>query len=764
MFVVARWPSIVALLCRIAMLSCRAELAWHEGSGHRWASLTVPSVGNTGFTRLDPKSMGIDFVNELDEARMQKFQNLMNGSGLAAADVDGDGLVDLYFCHRQVPNQLYRNLGNGQFTNITTSAGVGCTNQTSSGALFADFNGDGFPDLFVSSFGGPNALFINDGKGHFTDITTEAGVVTKTGGTSVAAADLDGDGDLDLYLCNYAVEAILRDGAVINTRMLNGKPVVTGRYAKRLVIREGRIEEQGEPQGLYLNDGTGHFLMANWEERFRSSDGHPVATPPDLGLSVQLRDINGDGYPDIFACNDFQTPDRLWFGDGRGHFREAPSVTLRNMSDFSMGVDFADLDRDGRLDFITVDMLPRDFSLKQRTVPQPPRPPRVPGDLVTRENFARNCLYWNRGDGTWAEIACFAGVAASSWSWTPLFLDVDLDGWEDLLISNGYPHDVNDRDIDDIRKQAIPSATRPTRLKFAHYPPLNPSKVAYRNQHDLTFSDESHAWGFDATEITHGMIAVDLDGDGDLDVVLNCMKGPPLIFRNESVSPRVAVRLKGRAPNTAGIGGKITLTGGPVAQTQEIIAGGQYLSQSETMRVFGAESLSNHLNLEVQWRSGRHSRVTDVFPNRIYEIEEPSELSDRVDLREPIKPMPAGFMKDATEVLHHDHVESRYDDFVLQPLLPRRMSQLGPMVVVADLNGDGHNDVMIGGSKGGHPEVRLGDGAGHFRTVEVPGEPLPDDILGLAMVKMDGGQRVMLGALANYKSGDTNRPAVFRWD
>lgn len=752
----------LAVVCCLLACPSAVGLDWQAGTGYRWAPLPVSTRGKTGFTQLDPKAIGIDFANDLDEGRMEKFQNLMNGSGLAAADVDGDGLVDLYFCHRQAANQLYRNLGNGLFTNITAAAGVGCTNQTSSGALFADFNGDGAPDLFVSSFGGPNAYLINDGHGHFSDRTTMAGLAGKSGGTSLAAADLSGSGALDLYLCNYAVEAILRDGAVINTRTINGQTAVTGRYAKRLRIQNGRIVEIGDAQDLFLNDGHGNFRSAVWEEMFRGVDGRPFPVPHDLGLSVQIRDINGDGWPDIYTCNDFQTPDHLWLGDGHGHFQEASPTALRNMSNFSMGVDFADIDRDGRLDFFTVDMLHRDFALKQRNIPPPIEGARIPGDLLTRENFSRNCLYWNRGDGNWAEIACFAGVAASSWSWMPMFLDVDLDGWEDLLISNGYPHDVNDRDIDNVRVSGTATPIRSVKGSLAGFPRLDPPKVAYRNRRDLTFEDVSNAWGFDTTAVTHGMIAVDIDGDGDLDVILNNMKGSPIIYRNDTVAPRVAVRLKGQAPNTAGIGAKITLMGGPVTQSQEMTAGGQYLSQSEPMRVFAAGTNSGPMHLEVRWRSGRTSRVEGVRPNCVYEVEEPSGTLEPVAIRPVVTPAP--LLRDATAALHHEHADSGFDDFAGQPLLPRRLSQLGPLAILADLNDDGHLDVILGGSQGGHPAIRFGDGRGGFSESEFPGIALRDDVLGLACVRTGVGGKAILGALANFKSGDRNQASVLRWD
>ncbi|HTH45883.1 MAG TPA: VCBS repeat-containing protein [Candidatus Limnocylindria bacterium] len=739
-----------------------SALDWKPGAGYRVAALPVPATGGTGFTLLNPADLGIDFSNFLAEARAQQFQNLMNGSGLAAADFDGDGLVDLYFTHKQAANQLYRNLGGWKFTNVTAASGTACTNLSSTGALAGDLNGDGAPDLVVSSFGGPHACLLNDGKGHFTDVTAAAGIAGTSGGTSMALADVDGDGDLDLYLCNFAVQAILRDGGVVTSRIVNGKAVVTGRYAKRVKIENGRMYELGDPDVLFLNDGQGHFTPAPWNQNFTDAEGRPVAPPADLGLAVQIRDVNGDGFPDIYVCNDFQTLDHLWFGDGKGHFREASLWTQRNMSYGSMGVDFADLDRDGRMDFVTVEMLDPDLGDHLRGISPTVPVNRLPGRFAYREEFARNCLYHQRGDGTFAEIADFAGVAATGWSWGAMFLDVDLDGWEDLLVSNGYMHDVNNRDISALSHARSNQEIQSTKDTLFMFPPLKPPKAAFRNRHDLTFETVSTAWGFDSTRVAYGMIAADLDGDGDLDVVLNCLEGPPLIYRNDTIAPRVAVRLKGRSPNTAGIGAKITLTGGPVTQTQEVIGGGPYLSCSDPMRVFAAGRGEN-LTLEVTWRSGRRSVVRGVQANSLYEVDEAAAESGgggagRVEAR------PGPLFTDATAKLAHTHLDEAFDDFGQQPLLHRRLSTLGPQTLVADVNGDGHDDLVIGGARSGQIAVKLGDGTGGFADLELPGGTLPDDVIGLAWLPGAPGHGSLLAALASYESGDTNQPSVLRWD
>ncbi|MFM8358795.1 MAG: CRTAC1 family protein, partial [Verrucomicrobiota bacterium] len=564
----------------------RAADAPGPSAGVRAIRLEVPAGPGEGFTLLDPAALGIAFTHALPAARKREWQNLMNGSGLAAGDIDHDGRVDLYLCHRSGPNALFRNLGGGRFVESTAAAGVACTHLSSSGAVFADLDGDGHLDLLVSSFGGPHACFRGDGRGGFREVTAATGITSQAGGTSMALGDLDGDGDLDLYWCNFGTLSPLRDGVQLSERMINGVPTVTGRWARKVRILGGRYWEFGDPDVLYRNEGGGRFVAVPFEAAFLDEEGRPVETPWDFGLAVQVRDLNGDGHPDVYVCNDFQTPDRMWLGDGRGRFRAAPRGALRNMSYASMGVDFADLDRDGRLDFLTVEMLNRDHGRFLRTLS--PREPhlRVPGPGEDREEFTRNALYWNRGDGTWAEIACFAGVAATDWSWTPLFLDVDLDGWEDLLVSNGHLHDVNDRDVNAGLKGGRATGMRGNRDTLDRYPPQAVAKAAYRNRRDLTFEDAAARWRFDSPRIAHGMIAADLDEDGDLDVVLNCLDGPPLVYRNDCPAPRVAVRLRGRAPNTGAVGARVTLRGGPVVQFQEVLAGGPYLSGSDPRRVY----------------------------------------------------------------------------------------------------------------------------------------------------------------------------------
>jgi hypothetical protein len=767
--------------------SCFAaeSLKWESGAGHRRARLNVPATGKAGFTLLGGDITGIRWTNFISTARYAERQNLMNGAGLALGDFDGDGWCDLYLCNKQGPNALYRNLGNWKFENVAERAGVTCTNQSSNGATFADINGDGRLDLLVTGFAGPNACFLNQGDGRFTNITAAAGLISKGGSTTQALADIDGDGDLDLYVCYFGVEAILRDGAAYSHRMVNGKPVVTGRYAKRLIIVDGNIIELGEPHILYLNDGNGRFSAVDWKQNFRDENNQPFPSPPDFGLAVQMRDINGDGFPDIYVCNDFQTPDRLWLNDGRGNFRAAPRLSMRNMSYASMGADFADIDRDGNLDFIAVEMLSREHArhLNQFSPMNPS--PRVIGAIDSREDVTRNTLHWNRGDGTFAEIAFYAGVAASDWSWTPVFIDVDLDGFEDILVSNGHLHDVNDRDVAASRRSMGTQARPDGQKLLLQHPRLDTPNAAFRNQGNLTFADTTTAWGFDSRNISHGMAMADLDNDGDLDVVANCLNAPPLLYRNDSPAPRVAVRLKGNDPNTQGIGGKVTLSGGPVAQNQEIVCGGRYLSGDDPLRVFAGGALTNELRIEVSWRSGKRSVVEGAKANWIYEISEAGSVAPITSPKSKVQESKVSgdetsantslsrithhaspVFQDVSSLLNHTHHDEPFDDFSRQPLLSKKLSQSGPGVAWFDFDNDGHDDLIIGAGKGGNLPVYRNNGQGGFHRIQMPATnaPISEDLTGIVGWTGAEGRPALLAGVSNYEIATTNLPSVLRYN
>jgi len=596
-------------------------LGWIRDQGYRFAPLNVPPDGKPGFTQLPAAVTGITFTNLLSDEKAAENQIRLNGSGVASGDIDGDGLCDLYFCRLEGPNVLYRNRGNWTFEDITASAGVACPDQFSQGALFADVDGDGDLDLLVTAIGGGTGLFRNEGRGKFTESITN-GLVRRFAGTTMAMADVDGDGDLDLYVANNRTTTIRSTG--IDVYNIGGRRVLRPEDRDDYEFTpEGLLLEHGEVDFLYLNDGRGNFSPLSWTDgTFVGEDGKPLPKPPrDWGLSVMFRDINGDGSPDIYVCNDFHSIDRIWINDGKGRFRAIHPLALRHASTFSMGIDFADINRDGHDDFFVADMLGRQHQRRKIQLAAMVPAAMAIGKYDDRPQVDRNTLQLNRGDGTYAEIAYYSGLEASDWSWLPLFLDVDLDGFEDLLITTGHLFDTQDLDTETQLRRLGPTSKKDIGKKLLRFPRLQFPKVAFRNRGDLTFEETGSAWGFSDSGVSHGMALADLDNDGDLDVVVNNLNAPAGIYRNDSNAPRLAVRLKGRGANTQGIGARIKVLGGPAPQSQEVICGGHYLSGSDPVRVFAAGQATN-LTIEVTWRNGKRRLVQQAKPNCIYEIDE----------------------------------------------------------------------------------------------------------------------------------------------
>ena len=496
------------------------------GNKCRITELQVPGGGKTGFTLLPPQQTGIAFVNNLSDDKATANQLLNIGSGVAAGDYDGDGLCDIYFCSMGGNNVLYKNLGNWKFADVTDQAGVACAGKSCTGATFADLDGDGKLDLLVAAFGSFTA-YMNNGNGTFTEVTSDAGLTSNLTGTTMALADIDGDGDLDLYVAHYRTTT-LRDGEAVSLEQANGRVVIPPQFQDRVTFVNGALKEYGEPDTLYLNDGKGHFTPIPWTDgTFLDEDGNPLTRPPlDWGLAVTFRDINGDGYPDIYVCNDYWTPDRIWMNDGKGHFRAIDRLAMRNTSASSMGVDFADIDNDGNQDFFVVDMLSRDHQYRMRQTEAHKPTPRPIGKIDDRPQMNRNTLYLNRGDNTFAEIANLSGVEASEWSWSPVFLDVDLDGYEDILITNGHTRDVQDADANNLIKAKKTGSIQEMQRNLLLYPPLITAKVAFHNLGNLRFEETGHSWGFDTKGISNGIALADLDNDGDLDVITNNLGSP----------------------------------------------------------------------------------------------------------------------------------------------------------------------------------------------------------------------------------------------
>ena len=729
-----------------------ADLAWDDGPGHRSVALGVSGSRDAGFELLPPALTGLSFTNRLFGEMFLTNAVAHNGAGVAASDVDGDGLCDLYFANLQGANRLYRNLGGWKFADITDASGVGCAGQLSTGAVFADVNGDGHTDLLVNGITAGTRLFVNDGRGRFAE-PADSGLARENTAMSLALGDVDGDGDLDLYVANYIDVMHIADSSTRFTlgrrgdgwvvSRVNGQSTFKARFRDRfLVTHDGKVKELPERDCFYLNDGTGKFQKMVFEQgSFTDEDGQPFAAARDWGLAVAFRDVNGDLAPDLYVCNDFSSPDRFWINDGRGRFRAVPRLAVRHTSRSSMGIDFADINRDGHDDMLVLDMLARQQARRLVHLDKEKPIPSVVGKFDDRPRYNRNALLVSRGDGTWLEAANYAGLEASDWSWAAAFMDVDLDGLEDVLITNGFSFDTLDIDSKN-RVAAIQNATKlPTaelkRLR-KHRPAWPSANAAFRNLGGLKFAPASSDWGFDHVGVSYGMALADLDNDGDQDVVINNLNQAAGLYRNESSKPRVAVRLRGRGGNRFGIGARIRLANGESVLSQEIMAGGRYLSGDDPMRVFAMVPGEAH-RLEVLWRTGARSVLEDVQANRLYEIHEPEAKAKPI-----VTPALTPIFEDVSERLSHRHEQSPVSDFIDEPLLPRRTSQAGPGVAWLDADRDGWEDLVIVAEGG----LQLfGNTAGRFKkmdgsSVEVPAWANPletvERVNGSAAADLDG--------------------------
>src|SRR6266480_4262160 len=422
-----------------------AASAWSEGAGFRSMEVRPGPGGKAGFTLMDSKATGVGFTNVLQGDAYLANAVAHNGSGVAIGDVDGDGWQDIYLCSLQGPNRLYRNLGNWRFEEMDIGDAA-CADQLSTGATLADVDGDGDLDLYCTQYIDVMHLF---------DPTTRFALMKRD------------------------------DRWVVNK--VNDEPTTLPRWKDRFeALPDGRVRELPEVHGLYRNDGQAHFTPIQFERGvFMNEEGKPIPPYRDWGLSVMFRDINGDGLPDIYVCNDNVSPDRIWINSGHGTFRAIDPWSFRHTSRSSMGVDFADIDRDGHDDLIVVDMLARENEKRMTQLVKDLPDPQECERMNARPQYNRNTLFFGRADGTYAEAALMAGVAATDWSWCPILIDVDLDGYEDLLVTNGFEFDVMDQDsTDELRNPRRRLSEAELRRSLQMHPHWRTENAAFRNRRD----------------------------------------------------------------------------------------------------------------------------------------------------------------------------------------------------------------------------------------------------------------------------------------
>ncbi|HXV87235.1 MAG TPA: VCBS repeat-containing protein, partial [Gemmatimonadales bacterium] len=494
------WATVTASLL-LGACSPPVDTTWHQENGYRWRALDVPRRGAAGFRPLDPSRTGITFTNTASDSLLLENRILAQGGGVCLGDVDGDGVTDVFLTRTEGPNALYRNQGGWRFENVTQSAGVGAPDRHSTGCALVDADGDGDLDLILAALGGPNALFLNDGSGNFTEQGLDAGPASgAAGSTTIAVTDVDGDGWLDLYIANYKAYTTLdqispqeRAFDQVVRQLGPRRFEVREQYRKdyKLVDREDlggvSLVQRADPDFFYRNDGGGRFVrepMAG-NRRFLDTDGRPLREElEDFGLAAMFADLDGDGAPDLYVANDFEDEDQFWRNDGRGGFRLVPWSTLRATSNSTMAVDVGDVNRDGWPDLFQVDMLSQDTRRLKTQIPTHTSLPKRPGPGEDRPQMQRNTLHLNRGDGTFAEVARMASLAASGWSWSTLFVDVDLDGWEDVLVGTGHRWDQMDGDTQYRLRNRLHEID--WRRMLFEFPPLPLPNAAFRNRGDLT--------------------------------------------------------------------------------------------------------------------------------------------------------------------------------------------------------------------------------------------------------------------------------------
>jgi hypothetical protein len=570
------------------------------------------------FESLSASTTGVTFENRLPETPELNILNYLyyyNGGGVAAGDIDGDGLADLYFTSNLGPNRLYRNKGNFQFEDITDRAGVADPEGWKTGVTMADVNGDGRLDIFVSAVShlamkGHNVLYINNGNGTFTDRTKELGLDFAGYSTQAVFFDYDCDGDLDMYLLNSSTHTERRLGD----------------------HREQLPPNAASADRLYRNDG-GHFVDVSAAAGIRDND-HGVE---GFGLGVVASDLNGDGCPDLYVANDFQENDFLYINNCDGTFTESIAKATAHTSRFSMGVDAADFNDDGHPDIVVADMLPeREDVLKTSASTEGFELFNLRLRAGYHPQYERNTLQLNRGNGHFSDIGYLAGVAATDWSWAPLFADLDNDGRKDLFITSGIYRRPNDLDYiayvgsDAVQGSLARGITRENLPLTRRMPQVPIPNHTYRNNGDLTFTDMAEAWGLGEPGFSNGATYVDLDNDGALDLVVNRIDARAAVYRNKARTVNrngyLTVALHGSAGNTAGIGTRVTVKTASRWQSLEQSLTRGFQSSVDPRLHFGLGASTQVDSLVVVWPDRRTQVLTNVAANRTITLTQDSAV------------------------------------------------------------------------------------------------------------------------------------------
>lgn len=652
--------------------------------------------GDAKFRLLPPEETGINFANTLTETEdwnIIEYLYFYNGGGLAVGDVNNDSLPDLFFTANMGPNALYLNRGGLQFEDATEAAGVGGAGNWSTGAVMVDINADGWQDIYVCQVGaykdrkGRNELFINNQDGTFTEQAAVYGLDFEGFSTHAAFFDYDRDGDLDCYLLNHSVHS-------------------PENYVKATVRQQ---PDQRGGDRLYRNEG-GQFVEVTQEAGIYSSR-------IGFGLGVAVSDVNKDGWPDLYISNDFHENDYLYLNQGDGTFKEQAARLLGHTSTFSMGSDIADFNNDGWTDILSLDMKPADEAVLKASVGADPyNIYQFKLRYGYHYQYPRNMLQLNQGivgdSLRFSEIGQLAGVAATDWSWAPLFADMDNDGRKDLFVANGILRRPNDLDyLKFISNDQVQASA--TDLEMAQRMPGGAvPNYAFRNTGGLAFEPKSQEWGFRQKGCTNAAAFADLDLDGDLDLVTNNLNAPASIFSNQTNGKKaLQLRLEQPGLNPEAIGSRVEVVANGQLQVQEVFRSRGFQSGTVAGLHFGLDTLHRADTVRVRWPDGTWQVWAGLAAGRqlLRKSATDEPLGQPAPHRrwfEELAPTDAG--------LDYVHQENEYNDFDREKLLPHQLSTQGPALAVTERNGSPL--IYLGGSFGQNGQLyEVGDG--QFRPV-----------------------------------------------
>lgn len=714
----------------------------------------------TLFTLVSHEESGIDFINEIENQKdfnIFKYRNFYNGGGVAIGDINNDNLPDIYLTANMGKNKLFLNKGDFKFEDITDKAGVGGDKPWSTGVTMVDINSDGLLDIYVANAGNmegnnhDNDLYINNGDLTFTEKANDYNLARSGFTTHAAFFDYDKDGDLDAYILN-------------NSNI----PVSSLGYAAQRKVRAQDWE--GVPD---IFKGVGDMLLRNDDGKFVdvSEEAGIYGSLIGFGLGVMVSDINQDSYPDIYVSNDFYERDYLYINNQDGTFREEIKNWTSHLSLSSMGVDMSDINNDGLADIFITDMLPEgDERTKTVTEFEGYDIFKLKQSKDFSQQFMQNTLQVNNGNETFSETAYFSGIAKTDWSWGGVLFDMDNDGYRDIYVANGINHDLTDIDFvnffanEIIQKMALTGKKQAIDSIIDKMPVKPVPNYAFKNNQDLTFKDDTKEWGLYRPSMSNGVAYGDLDNDGDLDLIVNNVNMQAFVYKNNSdkLTNNNFIRLKlvGESPNVFAIGATVKMYIKGKTQLYEQIPYRGFQSSMDYIMTIGIGNAEKIDSIRVIWPNNTTKKLELVDANQTLTLKQ----AEAVDIYKiPKKKELKTFFTEIENNVVEPHKENNFVDFDYEGLISKMTSQEGPAVASGDINGDGNEDLYVGGAKNqlGNLYLNLGNGKLRKAGQKVFEEDsfLEDTYASFFDVDGDGDLDLMIGSGGNEERDATNYKA-----